>query len=96
MAHVHDRPVIVERDSGGGAGLGMVLGIILAIALGAGMLWFLLAGTMLRPATTTPTTDPPAVNVNPPDIKVPDTITIQPVNPPQQQQPDGGSGTGGN
>lgn len=96
MAHVHDRPVIVERDSGGGAGLGMVLGIILAVALFAGMLWFLLAGTMLRPATPAPATDPPAVNVNPPDIQVPDTITIQPANPPQQQQPGDGSGSNGN
>jgi hypothetical protein len=96
MAHVHDRPVVVEResDAGAGMGLGMVLGIILAIALGAGLLWFMFAGTLLRPATETPTNSP-TINVNPPNITVPDNITITPANPPQQQ-PGNGSDSSGN
>jgi len=81
MARVHGHPVVVERGDGG-MGAGMVLGMVLAIALGIGMLWFVMMGRVLNPtAGNSGFNNNPTINVQPPSIKVPDKITI---NPPAQ------------
>jgi len=92
---VRDRPIIVEErvSDEGGTGLGVVLGVILALMIAGALVWLVMAG---RTPVTTPTapnnSNNPTINVNPPDIKVPDSININPpanvpVNPPAPPAP---------
>ncbi|MBI2911599.1 MAG: hypothetical protein HYY05_05610 [Chloroflexi bacterium] len=82
-----ERPVVINESDrgGGGMGLGFVLGVILTVVLGIGLLWFVTAGKMFGfGANAPPDGNNPTININPPDIKIPDTITI---NPPASPAP---------
>jgi len=92
---VRDRPVIVEdraRDEGG-TGLGVVLGVILAVVIAGALIWLVMAGRTPITNPTTPTnSNNPTININPPNIQVPDSIKINPpanapVNPPANTAP---------
>lgn len=86
MRRMEERPVVIHESdrSGGGMGLGFVLGVILTVVLGIGLLWFVMAGKMFGLGANPPNGSNPTININPPDIKIPDTITI---NPPANPAP---------
>jgi len=95
---VHEQPVYVsDGERSGGMGLGMALGAILVGIFVIGMLWFAFGGRLGGVTPPTPSTPPvnnnPTINIQPPNIKVPDTITVNPPanNAPAPQQPQGGS-----
>jgi hypothetical protein len=83
MSHVNEpastREVHEIREDTG-PGMGMVVGVLLALALAGIMLWFLFGaravGTDVNP--TTPDITNPTINVDPPNINV------NPANPPAQ------------
>ena len=80
---VHEHPVVVEdrASSEGGMGIGLVLGVILAIVVAGALVWMVMGGR--GPANPVQPVAPngPTINVNPPDIKIPDSINV---NPPAQ------------
>jgi len=87
-----DRPVIIhdtgERE---GAGTGMALGVFLAIMLVFLVIGVAFAGRLFNGGVQQTPVAPangPTINIQPPSIKVPDTITV---NPPAQPS---GSGSG--
>jgi hypothetical protein len=90
---VHEHPIIVDEraSSEGGTGLGVILGVILAIVVAGALVWLVLGGR--GPANPVTPTQPsnPTININPPDIKVPDSINV---NPPAQQPNNGGQPQG--
>ena len=73
-------------------GMGVMLGAILVVVLGIGVLWFVMSGRMSASGTNTPIANNSTNTITAPDtkttpdIKLPDTITINPpaitVNPP--------------
>jgi len=92
---IDDRPVVVERPvDEGGTGLGVVLGVILAIVIAGALVWLVLAG---RTPVSTPAvpnnSNNPTINVNPPSNIQPPNININPpANAPAPQAPQGGGG----
>lgn len=94
MAQAPERTVVINGSGGGGGGIGMgiMLGAILAVVLGIGVLWLVMSGRTSGSGMDTPIANSPTINITAPDIKVPDTITI---NPPAQQ-PGANTGSGSN
>jgi len=91
---IHDHPVVVEervREDSGGMGMGLVLGIILAIVVAGALVWMVMGGRGPANPVTPTNSNNPTINVNPPDIKIPDSINI---NPPAQQPNNGGQPQG--
>lgn len=76
MAHTHEPGVVREtreiRDTDSGTGMGMVVGVLLALILAAIMLWFLFGSGVMNPTTNDGATDitNPTINVDPPNINV--------------------------
>jgi len=88
-----DRPLIIHETSDReGAGTGMALGVFLAIMLVFLVIGVAFAGKLfnggVQQAPVVPANGP-TINIQPPSIKVPDTITV---NPPAQS-PGSGSGS---
>jgi flagellar basal body-associated protein FliL len=84
MSHVHEPTTtreVHEIREDTGTGMGMVVGVLLALALAGIMLWFLFGaravGTDVNP--TTPDITNPTINIEPPNINV-----NPPANPPAQ------------
>ena len=81
-----ERTVIINGSEGrnGGMGMGIMLGAILVVVLGLVLLWFAFGGRMPS-STDTPTgnTNNPSINIDAPDIKIPDSITINTPNMPE-------------
>jgi len=84
-----ERTVVINGSGDGGSGgmgMGMIVGVLLVVVLGIAMLWFDMSGRM----STSPTSNnssttnvqpnspalPNSPTINIPDIKIPDTITI--------------------
>jgi len=87
---VDDRPTIVEtspRDEGG-MGMGVVLGVILAIVIAGALVWMVIGSRGFGTTTPTAPVQPsnPTINVNPPSVP---NININP--PAQQPQNNGGN-----
>ncbi len=80
MTQIPERTVVINGSGGGGGGMGMgiMLGAILVLLLGIGIVWFVVSGRASGPGTDTPISNSPTINIAPPEIKVPDTITINP------------------
>jgi len=80
-----DRPVIIhETGEREGAGTGMALGVFLAIMLIFLVIGVAFAGRLFNGSVQQTPVAPangPTINIQPPSIKVPDTITV---NPPAQ------------
>jgi flagellar basal body-associated protein FliL len=95
MSHVHEPATtreVHEIREDTGTGMGMVVGVLLALALAGIMLWFLFGARVIgnntnpnTPDITNPTinVDPPNINVQPPNINVnpPAQNPVQPVQP---------------
>ena len=94
----HEREVhVVERDPG--SGLGLVLGVLLALILAAVLLWFLFSANLFTagPGTTSPAqpADNPSIDININDQTQPGSAPAAPAAPPANPAPDsGGTGTG--
>ncbi len=80
MAQAPERTVVINGSGGGGGGMGMgiMLGAILVVVLGMAVVWFVMSGRMSASGTDSPIANSPTINITTPDIKVPDTITINP------------------
>ena len=78
-------PIVLINQSGrsqGGMGMGLIMGIVLVLVVGVAIAWFAMSGKMGAPNITLPPVNiNPTINVQPPNIKVPDTITINPPAP---------------
>ena len=59
-------------------GMGVMLGAILVVVLGIGVLWFVMSGRMSGPGADAPAANSPTINIGAPDIRIPDTITVNP------------------
>jgi len=84
---VREREVheIHDSDSGGGMGLGMVLGVILIIGLVGTMLWFMVGARVFNNnPNVIPVVpqNPPAINIQPPNVNI-DKPNVT-INPPAQ------------
>lgn len=85
MAQAPERTVVINGSGGGsgGMGMGIMLGAILVVVLGIGIVWFIISGMMSGSRTDTPTGDSSTINIGAPEIKVPDSITVNsPANAP--------------
>ena len=85
QAPAPERTVVINGSGGGsngGMGMGLVLGAILVIVLAIAIGWFFMAdrGMTMPDVNVSPT-------INLPDIKVPDTITINPAQSAPQRAP---------
>lgn len=74
-------PVVIKQ-SGGGMGIGVMLGILLVVLVGIGVLWFAMSDKVTLDPTVNVNVpavnvEVPAVNVQvPADVKVPDNVTV--------------------
>jgi len=99
---IDDRPVVVQDRpvDEGGTGLGVVLGVILAIVIAGALVWLVLAGrTPVTPSTAPNNSNNPTINVNPPSNIQPPNINVNPpanVPAPQAPQGNGSQSQGGN
>ncbi len=75
-----ERTVVINGsgEKSGGMGMGIMLGVILAAVLGLVVLWFAFGGRMPSSTDLSGNTNNPSINIDAPDIKVPDTININP------------------